>query len=447
MPPLACRYAVLLAACSLSVLLPSAIAASADRYVEADTAAGRGDAAAAEAAYDKLLQKDPNDARALNGRATARAWAGKHDAAQADYSKVLARDPQNLEALTGLGYSYAWNKQYGEAERTFKAALALAPENAGAVKGLGYTYLWSGRNREALAQFQSAAARWPRDAEIQVAIAKAQAGLGERSAARASYQAALSIDPTRNDAREGLRSLQDGGRRHWGEVQVWAGTTSNGDTGLRSVEVAYMPADDWRLWVRYDNTLSLDNPALARAGVEAETYFAGALHRFDENWYGLVEVGYRDLPGGADQEIFRVEGTHVNGGHVKKLGLQVSPHSDGYTDTLVYASYGFDVAKGWRLEPAVYYSDSGASDDKEWRGVLHLEYKDEDGWSAAVGVGGGTIESNIPGNDGGVFVADARVSVPIADDYEVHVAVRHEEAPQNDYTIVMVGLTMCFGGE
>lgn len=439
----ALRCAVLGVSIGFSALLP-ALAATADRYGEADAHAARGDAAAAEAAYDKLLKKDPQDARALNGRATARAWGGKHDAAQADYRAVLSRDPKNLEALTGIGYSFAWNKQYADAERSFQAALALAPDNAGALKGLGYTYLWNGRHADALKVFQDAAARWPNDAEIKVAIAQAQAGMGARADARASYNAALEIDPTRNDAREGLRALQ-GGRRYWGELHIWAGTTSNGDAGLRSVEAAYWPEPDWRLAVRYDNSLSLDNPALARSGADAETYYASVLHQFNEHWLGLAEVGYRDLPGSDDQQIYRVEAVRLDGKNVQKLGVQISPHSDGYTDELVYASYGFEVAKGWRLEPAVFYANTGASNDNEWRGIVRVEYTDDDGWSAAVGVGGGVIDSDIPGNDGGVFVADARVSVPIAEDHQIHLMVRHEEAPSNDYTTVMVGLTFRLG--
>ncbi len=418
--PSATRYAVLGVALGFSVGLP-AIAIAADRYHDADAKAARGDAAAAEAAYDKLLKKTPDDARALNGRATARAWAGKHDAAQADYRAVLARDPNNLQALTGIGYSYAWNKQYAEAERSFKAALALAPDNAGATKGLGFTYLWSGQHANARKVFEGASARWPNDAEIKTALAQAQPVAAVKEAPQAAP------------------------RRMWGELHVWAGTTSNGDTGLRSVEAAYWPHDDWRLALRYDNSLSLDNPALARTGADAETYYASVLHQFNEHWQGLAEFGYRDLPGGDDQQIYRVEAVHLDGTNVHKLGVQISPHSDGYTDELVYASYGFEVAKGWRIEPAVFYANTGASDDNEWRGIVHVEYRDEDGWSAAVGVGGGVIDSDIPGNEGGVFVADGRISIPIADDYEAHVMVRHEEAPNNDYTTVMVGLTFRFG--
>jgi tetratricopeptide (TPR) repeat protein len=261
--PSATRYAALAVALGFSIGLP-ALAIAADRYYDADAKAARGDAAAAEAAYDKLLKKTPYDTRALNGRATARAWASKHDAAQSDYRAVLARDPNNLQALTGIGYSYAWNKQYTDAERSFKAALALAPDNAGATKGLGYTYLWSGRHTDARKVFEDASARWPNDAEIKTALAQAQ----PVAAVKETPQAAP--------------------RRMWGELHVWAGTTSNGDAGLRSVEAAYWPQDDWRLALRYDNSLSLDNPALARTGADAETYYASVLHQFNEHWQGLA---------------------------------------------------------------------------------------------------------------------------------------------------------------
>lgn len=417
------------------------MAAPGDLYGEADALAARGDAAAAEQAYDGILSAHPGDARALIGRATARAWAQKHDGAQADYRQVLARDPDNLEALTGIGYSYAWNRQYDMAERSFKAALAVAPDNLGVQKGLGFTYLWSGRHAQALAVFEPAVQRAPNDAELKVAIGQAQAGLGERGLARTSYNSALAIDPARADARDLLRALERG-RRDVGELHVWGGSTSNGDSGLRSVEAAAWPTADWRVWARYDDSLSLDNPALARSGAKAETYFAGVLHQFGEHWLGSVEAGYRELSAGADQQVYKFEGVHLAGTRVRKLGLQFSPHSDGYTDELVFAGYGFELAKGWRMEPIVFYSNTGASNDNEWRGVLNLEYAGESGWSLGLGAGGGMIDSGVPANDGGVFVAHARVSVSIFKRHFIHALIRYEGAPQNDYTVAMVGFTL-----
>lgn len=432
--------AALAGACALVFTL-SASAATDDLYRDADAHAARGDASAAERAYDDILTKQPDDMKALIGRATARAWAGKHDGAQADYGNVLARDPNNLEALTGIGYSYAWNKQYADAEGAFKKALKVAPDNLGAQKGLGFTYLWSGRHAEALGVFEPAAALAPNDAEIKVAIGQAQAGMGERRRARASYSAALAIDPTRADARDLLRGLENG-KHYAAELHVWAGSTSNGDAGLRSVEAAYWPAADWRLWARYDDSLSLDNPALARQGADAKTYFAGVLHQFGDEWIASFEAGTRELPAGADQQIYKAEGVHLDGTRTQKLGIQLSPHSDGYTDELVFVGYGFEIAERWRMEPTVFYSNTGAGNDNEWRGVLNLDYAAEDGWSIGLGAGGGTIDSDNAASEGGVFVAHARASVPIFEDHFVHALIRYEDAPLNEYTTAMVGLTL-----
>jgi len=59
------------------------------------------------------------------------------------------------------------------------------------------------------------------------------------------------------------------------ELHVWAGNevADSSSIGLRSVEVGLWPTKKDRIGLRYDNSLSLDNPTLARQGIDAEAYF------------------------------------------------------------------------------------------------------------------------------------------------------------------------------
>lgn len=56
------------------------------------------------------------------------------------------------------------------------------------------------------------------------------------------------------------------------ELHVWAGNevADSSSVGLRSVEVGVWATKKDRIGVRYDNSLSLDNPTLARQGIDAE---------------------------------------------------------------------------------------------------------------------------------------------------------------------------------
>jgi hypothetical protein len=46
------------------------------------------------------------------------------------------------------------------------------------------------------------------------------------------------------------------------------------------------------------------------------------------------------------------------------------------------------------------------------------------------GIGGGAIRSDFRDDSGSVFVTDARLSLNVQEDSEVHLAVRHEELPR-----------------
>lgn len=410
-------------------------------YELAESYAAKGDGPRAEQAYGEILRGFPGDRKALLGRATARAWQGKDDLSEADFKQVLAQNPNDLEALVGLGYNFAWAERFSEAEPTFKRALDVAPDNIGAQKGLGYTYLWSDRLREAHTIFEQISASNPSDAEARTAIAQTEMQSGRTRSAVRSYKEALQLEPSRTDAIQGLRAAY--GAPALLELSVWGGTASGGgDTGLRLVELASWVNELTRIWARFDNSLSLDNPALARSNLDARTYYGGILRKFGEAWFGLLEFGFRDLPAGANQEIYKAEVTNLSNNRAAKLGGQISPHSDGYTDELVYAGYNFPLGERWRMEPTVFYSNAGAANDDEWRGVMFAEYKAPKGWTFGAGAGGGYIDSNIPGASGGVFVANALASVPVGGYHSLYASVRYEDNPFNDFVVAQVGVTL-----
>lgn len=423
------------------LLLSTAYAQAETRYQTAESLAKSGNATGMTAAYKQILDADPTDTKARLGYATGLSWQGQYQDAEKQFSTVLEQQPGNLEALNGLGYNYAWNKQFDLAEQQFNEALEIAPDNVGAEKGLGFTYLWSKRPSKALKVFKPLAKQFPDDAEIHAAIGQSYLALKQNEEAEASFQQALILTPGRPDAASGLALIR--GVTKTFDFIAWVGDTSNdGGSGLRELIAGYWFSNESRVWARYDNSLSLDNPSLARSGEKAETYYLGFFTSVREDWRGVIEIGTRDLPNNADQQIYKLEALNFNDRKVFKLGGQLSPHSENYTDKLIYSSYGFPLGNGWRLEPALYLSSSGSIDDKEWRAILFTEYASPQRWNVGLTAGGGRISSDVAAFEGSVFTATAQVSYPIGQKNRLNFSIRYEDAPTIHYTTVLAGIAI-----
>ncbi len=102
--------------------------------------------------------------------------AGSHDQAVRSYNEALALDGNYLDALRQLGRSYTALRQYRAAEEALRDALNKSPSQAVDAQihaQLGQVFETEGRNHEAIAE----------------------------------YSTALNIDPTNQDALEGLQRL------------------------------------------------------------------------------------------------------------------------------------------------------------------------------------------------------------------------------------------------
>lgn len=432
----------LFSACCTWALLSSPIA-SAQSVQDKETALiqlASGDARGAEETFNKILAEHPGDHDALIGRATARSWNGDFKSAIEDYDTVLQNDPDDLEALTGLGYARAWNGDHQSALQAFERARALAPDNLGVRKGIASTYLWKGDAAAAVQHFTSLAAEYTEDVEVFEGLGQSQLALGHARRAEAAFETALRIEPGRESGRAGLQAAYTAPPAL--EASIWVGNSAEGgDIGIRTAELAGWPSRRTRLGVRYDNSLSLDNPALARSGIDAETWYGSAQHQFGDKFIAIAEVGHRSLPQDADQEIYKAEGIILSGGSSFKLGGQLSPHSDGFDDKLAYAGVNMALRERIRLDATLFASESGVAGDKELRGALYSEYTGRSLWTMGAGVGFGDVSSDVPGASGTVTTAHILASTPIANRHSAYIQARWEDAPLNEYSAVMVGVT------
>lgn len=428
----------LMTAVALGVFVSSAAVLA--QTPEAQQAMAAGEADAAIAAWSKVLANEPDNVEALIGRATVYGWRSNWPQAETDVQRALQLEPNNIAALNAAGYLKAWSGNHAAAEPYFRRMLELAPDNSGAKRGLGYNALWAGRNEEAATTFEALATEASGDPEPLVAAGNARLAAGQAGRSARNYNLALARNPSNAEARRGLNAAHDYPAML--ELSVWGGDTSGGgDAGLRLVELASWVTPRTRISAKYDDGLSLDNPVLARSGQNATSYFVGAQHQFGEHVIGVAELGYRDLPQGENQEIYKVEGIYLSKAGATKLGGQLSPHSAGFTDRLIYAGHNFRLGESFSFEPTVYIARTGAARDDEWRAVGYGEYKIRN-FAIGLGIGGGQVLSLNPAADGGVFTIFGNASVRVAGWHRAHLNVTREEAPLGDFTRVLVGITL-----
>lgn len=430
---------ILIGAAAICAMAPAA--AENELFAVADQHARAGEIAEMERTYETLLAVEPNNLRALNGLATARAWRGKYDAAEATYDEILARDPDNLEALRGQGYARAWAGQYEGALYAFERAQAVAPGDFGSRKGTAYVYLWSGDYARAEETFSTLAEEYPGDAEILTALGQAQLQRGENRDAVDSFKLALATDPTWDAALSGRRAAWNATPMF--EASAWYGSTSNAGSGLRMVELAWWASEATRLSVRYDDSLSLDNPALVRSGETAETYLAGVTHRIGSRWSVTADAGLRQLPDG-DQNLYRGELSWNHELGRITLGSQLGDHDLGYDDTLNYVGAGIPIGSRWRIESTYYSSETGPASNEEWRTIVNTEYRGDSGWSLLVGGGFGRVETIAGAGEDDVEVAHAIAFLPVFGYHRINLTLRREQVGGESYNIAMLGFTYRF---
>lgn len=423
------------------LLLPAISGANDNLFERADAAARNGDLSLMQQAYEDILKTDSRNIRALNGKATAQAWRGNYYAAIETYSQVLALDDNDLQALNGIGWAHAWAGDLARAETAFERVRSLDRDNHEAQKGEAYVALWSGDADAATARFARLASEHAEDADIAVALGQAELQRGDARAAVASFDRALTIDPSRSDASAGRRAAFNITPRF--EGSAWYGSTSNAESGLRLLELGWWATDATRVSARYDDSLSLDNPAIARRGDGAETVSAQLHHRFGNRFSGLVELGRRALPDG-DQSLYRAEAIVDRLPGRVTLGVQFGTHDLGYDDSLYYLGIGIPFASRWEIEWNNYSSTTGIDQQDEWRSVLNLLYASDTGWSAMVGGGAGEIDRGGVANPDRVSLGHAMLTMPIFGFHRLHLVFRHENLPTTSHNVAMLGVTLRF---
>ena len=123
----------------------------------------------AEKHYARVLELDPADARALNGRAVAFHRAGRLEDAVRYYEDAIRYHPNNALSQNGIAMALHRLGRFEEAILHYKEAIRLHPDRPDTYADLGTALAQAGRLREAVpyikAEFHEGTTRARADAE------------------------------------------------------------------------------------------------------------------------------------------------------------------------------------------------------------------------------------------------------------------------------------------
>jgi predicted Zn-dependent protease len=122
----------------------------------------------------------------------------QYDAAEAAYRRVLVKDPKSEPASTGLAHVLIEQKKYPEAEDALRKALENVPDDPPLTAQLA-TVLAAENKAEALPVLQKLHAQHPDEVAITSMLAEVTAESGDYAGADALYLKLLETDPRNSD--------------------------------------------------------------------------------------------------------------------------------------------------------------------------------------------------------------------------------------------------------
>jgi choline-sulfatase len=168
----------------------------------------------AAAAYQKVLDIDPDHSEARRGLGDLALIRGDLDAAARHYTRVLELDATDVGALTKLGVVKVRTGLAQEAVALFRKAIDQQPKNGEALLYLAGVLASTGRPSEALPFFERALEAGQRTTMTLNGLALARMALGDRRGAAAAFRESLRLDPRQPEVTRTLSEI--GGDGHSG---------------------------------------------------------------------------------------------------------------------------------------------------------------------------------------------------------------------------------------
>ncbi len=158
-----------------------------------------GDLEGAEAAYRRVLARDPRHSGALHLLGVLEHQRGRHDRAVEQIGRAITLDPSQAAYHNNLGVALKATGRLDEAASAYREALRLAPGYADASANLGVALHELGRPAEAVPCFEAALRARPDHPDALYNLANLLHGQGRSAEAVALYGRALRAAPGRAD--------------------------------------------------------------------------------------------------------------------------------------------------------------------------------------------------------------------------------------------------------
>lgn len=144
---------------------------------------------------DGVLERRPQEHRALSVRAAVHVGLGKRDAAIADFSTLIRLDPTNHLHFAGRGDAYAARGDAEAAIKDYSDALRLKPDMAPAHLARGVLYRKTGAGDAALADFEKTIALDARNARAYQERGEMRFERGEFEPAILDFSELIRLEP------------------------------------------------------------------------------------------------------------------------------------------------------------------------------------------------------------------------------------------------------------
>jgi tetratricopeptide (TPR) repeat protein len=175
--------------------------------LEADLFTRSGEQDQAMDVLNEALQQFPQSNTLLYARSMLAEQLGDLAMMERDLRDIIERDPDNATALNALGYTLANRTQrYGEAYELITRALELQPDEPAILDSMGWILYRKGRYEEAVGYLTRAYTEFP-DPEVAAHLGEVLWVSGETEAATTVWQGALMRDPEHKVLLETLERL------------------------------------------------------------------------------------------------------------------------------------------------------------------------------------------------------------------------------------------------
>ena len=172
--------------------------------IEIEALSNQGQTEAAWQRAEQALEQFPEDLNLLYTRAMIAEKRGDLAQLEQDLSFIIEREPDNAMAINALGYTRAARTtRYQEALALIDRARVAEPDNAAIIDSYGWVLYRLGRNEEALVQLRRAYSL-QEDPEIAAHLAEVLWFTGDQAQARRYFEEARKLDPDNRSLRRAL---------------------------------------------------------------------------------------------------------------------------------------------------------------------------------------------------------------------------------------------------